>query len=126
MTINPQAQVAAPSQTQLIRDLTLTGEAPIAFCVRLLLQQLGWTGPQERIFELFGRDPRGMDAVDARNLMLRLGFTSSQENLQNWQQLESHSLPALYVDQGREAYVLIRGDKDEIIAANAELSLIHI
>jgi len=120
MTINPQAQVAAPSQTQLIRDLTLTGEAPIAFCVRLLLQQLGWTGRQERLFELFGRDPRGMDAVDARNLMLRLGFTSSQENLQNWQQLETHNLPALYVDQGREAYVLIRGDKDEIIAANAE------
>ena len=120
MTFNPQQQVTASSQTQLVRDLTLTGEAPIAFSVRLLLQQLGWTGRQERLFELFGNDPRGMDAVDARNLMLRLGFSSTQEKLQKWQQLETHNLPALYVDQEHQAYVLIRGDHDEIIAANTQ------
>ena len=101
-------------------DLTLTGEAPIAFCVRLLLQQLCWTGRHERLFELFGNDPCGMDAVDARNLMLRLGFTSTQENLQNWQQLETHNLPALYVDPEGQAYVLILGEEDEIIAANTD------
>ena len=52
-----------------------------------------------------------MDAVDARNLMLRLGFTSTQENLQNWQQLETHNLPALYVDPEGQAYVLILGER---------------
>ena len=78
MMINPQQPVKTPSQTRLVRDLTLTSEAPIAFCVRLLLQQLCWTGRHERLFELFGNDPCGMDAVDARNLMLRLGFTSTQ------------------------------------------------
>ena len=61
-----------------------------------------------------------MDAVDARNLMLRLGFTSTQENLQSWEQLETHNLPALYIDPERQAYVLINGEKDEIIAANTD------
>ena len=120
MTINPQRMVTTPSQNQLVRDLTLTSEAPIAFCVRLLLQQLGWTGRQERLFELFGNDPRSMDSVDARNLMLRLGFTSTQENLQSWQQLEKHTLPALYIDPEHQAYVLTRDDQDGIIAANAD------
>lgn len=115
---NPQQQVQTPSQTQLIRDLTLTSEAPMAFCIRLLLQQLSWTGRQERLFELFGDDPRGMDAVDARNLMLRLGFTSSQESLLNWQLLEPHNLPAIYIDPEQQPYVLICGDEDEVIAAN--------
>ena len=118
--INPRQKVKTPSHTQLVRDLTLTGQAPIAFCVRFLLQQLDWTGRQERLFELFGNDPRGMDAVDARNLMLRLGFTSTQENLQSWEQLETHNLPALYIDPERQAYVLINGEKDEIIAANTD------
>ena len=120
MMINPQQPVKTPSQTRLVRDLTLTSEAPIAFCVRLLLQQLCWTGRHERLFELFGNDPCGMDAVDARNLMLRLGFTSTQENLQNWQQLETHNLPALYVDPEGQAYVLILGEEDGIIAANTD------
>ena len=120
MMINPRQKVKTPSHTQLVRDLTLTGQAPIAFCVRFLLQQLDWTGRQERLFELFGNDPRGMDAVDARNLMLRLGFTSTQENLQSWEQLETHNLPALYIDPERQAYVLINGEKDEIIAANTD------
>ena len=120
MTINPQRLVTTPSQNQLVRDLTLTSEAPIAFCVRLLLQQLGWTGRQERLFELFGNDPRSMDSVDARNLMLRLGFTSTQENLQSWQQLEKHTLPALYVDPEHQAYVLTRDSQDGIIAANTD------
>ena len=120
MTINPQRLVTTPSQNQLVRDLTLTSEAPIAFCVRLLLQQLGWTGRQERLFELFGNDPRSMDSVDARNLMLRLGFTSTQENLQSWQQLEKHTLPALYVDPEHQAYVLTRDGQDGIIAANTD------
>ena len=118
MTITPQQPPQTLTRTQLVRDLTLTGEAPMAFCVRLLLQQLTWTGRQERLFELFGSDPRGMDAVDARNLMLRLGYTSTQENLQNWQQLETHTLPALYVDLDQRAYVLLQGDGEEIIAAN--------
>ena len=120
MTITPQQPPQTLTRTQLVRDLTLTGEAPMAFCVRLLLQQLTWTGRQERLFELFGSDPRGMDAVDARNLMLRLGYTSTQENLQNWQQLETHTLPALYVDPDQRAYVLLHGDGEEIIAANTD------
>ena len=38
MTITPQQPPQALTRTQLVRDLTLTGEAPMAFCVRLLLQ----------------------------------------------------------------------------------------
>jgi hypothetical protein len=32
------------SRSMLLRDLTLSAEAPMAFCVRLLLQQMMWTG----------------------------------------------------------------------------------
>ncbi len=120
MTITPQPPAQALTPTQLVRDLTLTGEAPMAFCVRLLLQQLLWNGNQERLFELFGSDPRGMDMVDARNLMLRLGYTSSQEILQSWHQLEVHNLPALYLDPEQRAYVLLNNDDERILAANAD------
>lgn len=119
MTITPQPPAQAPTRTQLVRDLTLTGEAPMAFCVRLLLQQLLWSGRQERLFDLFGSDPRGMDMVDARNLMLRLGYTSSQEILQSWHQLEVHNLPALYLDPDQRAYVLLNDGDERILAANA-------
>ena len=119
MTITPQPPAQAPTRTQLVRDLTLTSEAPMAFCVRLLLQRLHWSGRQERLFELFSSDPRGMDIVDARNLMLRLGYTSSQEILQSWHQLEVHNLPALYLDSDQRAYVLLNNGDESIFAANA-------
>ena len=57
--INPRQKVETPSQPNWSEDLTLTGQAPIAFCVRFLLQQLELDGRQERLFELFGNDPRG-------------------------------------------------------------------
>ncbi|CAK6696627.1 hypothetical protein [Synechococcus sp. CBW1107] len=85
------------SRTVLLRDLTLSQEAPMAFCVRLLLQQLMWTGRPEELFELVGRDPRQMDLVDARNLLLRLGYGSRTETVQAWSQLNPQLLPALYV-----------------------------
>lgn len=111
---------ASSSRTQLIRDLTLSAEAPMAFCVRLLLQQLMWTGRSEQLFELFGRDPRRMDLVDARNLLLRLGYGSTQEILQSWHQLQSHFLPALYLSPEQKPYVLSRDGEGQLLAANAE------
>ena len=120
MTISPQQPNKSVAPTQLVRDLTLTAEAPMAFCVRLLLQKLSLRVRQERLFELFGSDPRRMDIVDARNLMLRLGYTSTQKNIQNWTELEKNNLPALYVDTKQCAYVLLHSDKENIIAYNAE------
>ena len=120
MTISPQQPNKSVAPTQLVRDLTLTAEAPMAFCVRLLLQKLSLRVRQERLFELFGSDPRRMDIVDARNLMLRLGYTSTQKNIQNWRELEKNNLPALYVDTKQCAYVLLHSDKENIIAYNAE------
>ena len=97
LSMNPQDGPAL-SRGKLLRDLTLTAEAPMAFCIRLLLQQLMWIGRPEHLFELLGDDPRQLDLVDARNLMLRLGFGSSEETLYSWRQLESQVLPALYVE----------------------------
>ena len=108
------------SRAQLIRDLTLSAEAPMAFCVRLLLQQLMWMGRPEQLFELFGRDPRRMDLVDARNLLLRLGYGSTQEILQSWHQLQSYCLPALYLTPDQQPYVLSRDGEGRLVAANAE------
>ena len=108
------------SRAQLIRDLTLSAEAPMAFCVRLLLQQLMWMGRSEQLFELFGRDPRRMDLVDARNLLLRLGYGSTQEILQSWHQLQSYCLPALYLTPDQQPYVLSRDGEGRLLAANAE------
>ena len=105
---------------QLTRDLTLSSEAPVAFCTRLILQQLMWKGSSDQLFELFGRDPRTMDLVDARNLLLRLGFGSTKEVLNNWQQLDSHYLPALYFSPECQPYVLFRNVEGTVEAANAE------
>ena len=111
------------SRAQLIRDLTLSAEAPMAFCVRLLLQQLMWMGRPEQLFELFGRDPRRMDLVDARNLLLRLGYGSTQEILQGWHQLQSYCLPALYLTPDQQPYVLSRDGEGRL--AELKVILVH-
>ncbi len=105
--------------TQLLRDLTLSAEAPMAFCVRLLLQQLQWTGRPEELFELISGDPRRMDLVDARNLLLRLGFGSTQMVLRDWNQLNPQLLPALYVGPDNVPWVLSRDKQGAVIAGNA-------
>ncbi|MEB3235501.1 MAG: ATP-binding cassette domain-containing protein [Cyanobacteriota bacterium] len=103
---------------QLLRDLTLSPEAPMAFCVRLLLQQLQWTGRPEELFELFGADPRLMDLVDARNLLLRLGFNSTQQALRRWGQLNPQLLPGIYLAPDNVPWVLGRDRDGAVMAAN--------
>ncbi len=102
----------------LFRDLTLSPEAPMAFCIRLLLQQMLWTGRSDELFELFGNDPRHMDLVDARNLLLRLGYGSRLEVLESWSQLNPQLLPALYVAPGNVPYVLSVTNKGAFVAGN--------
>ncbi|MFM7313838.1 MAG: ATP-binding cassette domain-containing protein [Cyanobium sp.] len=114
-----QSPSPASRSGRLLRDLTLSPEAPMAFCVRLLLQQLMWTGRPEELFELLGSDPRRMDLVDARNLLLRLGFSSRTEVLQSWSQLSPQLLPALYVSPDNEPYVISRSARGDLVAGNA-------
>lgn len=109
---------SSPSRAMLLRDLTLSAEAPMAFCVRLLLQQMMWTGRPDELFELIGSDPRQMDLVDARNLLLRLGYGSRIEGLESWNQLNPQLLPALYVGPDNLPYVLSRTSKGEMVAGN--------
>ena len=109
---------SSPSRAMLLRDLTLSAEAPMAFCVRLLLQQMMWTGRPDELFELIGSDPRQMDLVDARNLLLRLGYGSRIEGLESWNQLNPQLLPALYVGPDNLPYVLSRTSKGELVAGN--------
>ena len=54
MTAAPSRDQDRTSRSMLLRDLTLSPEAPMAFCLRLLLQQLMWTGRSEELFELIG------------------------------------------------------------------------
>ncbi|WP_411871490.1 ATP-binding cassette domain-containing protein [Vulcanococcus limneticus] len=106
------------SRNSLLRDLTLSPEAPLAFCLRLLLQQLMWTGQPEELFELIGDDPRTMDLVDVRNVLLRLGYGSRSETLQSWSQLNPNLLPSLYLAPDNMPYVLSRDSKGEIMAGH--------
>lgn len=119
-----------PPRAVLLRDLTLSPEAPMAFCVRLLLQQLLWTGRPEQLFELMAGDVRQMDLVDARNLLLRLGYGSRMELLESWSQLNPQLLPALYVSPENEPYVLSTSPRGDLIAGNVhgrfEVHSLHV
>ena len=108
MTTNPRFH-SDPSvhHSALVRDLTLSQDAPIAFCLRLLLQEMRWSGRTSDLTALLGRDPRTLDLVDARNLLLRLGHSSRLLRLHTWQDLNSTRLPALYVSPDGEAYTLV-------------------
>lgn len=102
----------------LLRDLTLSPDAPMAFCLRLLLQQMVWTGRPDELFELLSSDPRQMDLVDARNLLLRLGYGSRMEVLESWSQLNPQLLPALYVAPDNVPFVLSCTARGELVAGN--------
>ncbi|MFM2079737.1 MAG: hypothetical protein RLZZ219_419, partial [Cyanobacteriota bacterium] len=108
----------SPSRSIALRDLTLSADAPMAFCLRLLLQQMLWTGRPDELFELIGADPRQMDLVDARNLLLRLGYGSRMESLERWSQLNPQQLPALYVSPENVPYVLSRTSKGDLVGGN--------
>jgi ATP-binding cassette, subfamily C, bacterial LapB len=116
----PSSAVATNSRAMLLRDLTLSPEAPMAFCVRLLLQQLHWTGRPDELFELLGTDPCQMDLVDARNLLLRLGYGSRTEVLERWSQLNPQLLPALYLAPDNVPFVLSRTTRGELVAGNVQ------
>ena len=118
MTTTSNNAKAPASRAMLLRDLTLSAEAPMAFCVRLLLQQMMWTGRPDELFELIGNDPRRMDLVQARNLLLRLGYGSRLETLESWSQLNPALLPALYVAPDNVPYVLSRTSKGDLVAGN--------
>lgn len=122
MTITSSRQAgsnqAASTRAMLLRDLTLSPEAPMAFCLRLLLQQMLWTGRPDELFELLGSDPRQMDLVDARNLLLRLGYGSRMEVLESWSQLNPQLLPALYVAPDNVPFVLSCTARGELVAGN--------
>ena len=118
MTTTSNNAKAPASRAMLLRDLTLSAEAPMAFCVRLLLQQMMWTGRPDELFELIGNDPRQMDLVQARNLLLRLGYGSRLETLESWSQLNPVLLPALYVAPDNVPYVLSRTSKGDLVAGN--------
>ncbi|MFM7653059.1 MAG: ATP-binding cassette domain-containing protein [Vulcanococcus sp.] len=118
MTATTPNGKAPASRDMLLRDLTLSAEAPMAFCVRLLLQQMMWTGRPDELFELIGGDPRQMDLVDARNLLLRLGYGSRLETLESWSQLNPMLLPALYLSPDNVPYVLSRTSKGDLVAGN--------
>jgi len=102
-----------------IRDISLSSDAPMAFCLRLLLQQLHWTGPAEELFELIGNDPRRMDLVDARNLLLHLGYSSWLETLPNWNKLNVQLLPALYVSPENKPYMLYIDSDGSVVAGHS-------
>lgn len=117
--LNGKGLVVRHLDMRLMRDLTLSPDAPMAFCVRLLLQQLQWIGRAEELFELMGDDPRQMDLVDARNILLRLGFGSRQLVIRQWGQVKGQELPGLYVDPNNTSWVLWLDQKGEVLAANA-------
>lgn len=118
MTTPRESSGASSARSLALRDLTLSPEAPMAFCLRLLLQQMMWTGRPDELFELIGADPRQMDLVDARNLLLRLGYGSRIENLDRWSQLNPQLLPALYVSPENVPYVLTRTSQGDLVGGN--------
>jgi ATP-binding cassette subfamily C protein LapB len=120
MTAAPSRDQDRTSRSMLLRDLTLSPEAPMAFCLRLLLQQLMWTGRSEELFELIGSDPRQMDLVDARNLLLRLGYGTRLQTIESWNQLSPQLLPALYLAPNDVPFVLSRTSKGDLIAGNVQ------
>ena len=104
----------------LIRDLSLSPDLPLVFCIRLLLQEIEWTGSINEIANLIGRDPEEMDLVDARNLFLRLGYNSQLKNLKDFKSINIHTLPALYIDPSNQPFVLFTENQGLIVAGNAK------
>ena len=119
MSVHSNTPVPPTHSSRLLRDLTLSAEAPMAFCLRLLLQQLMWTGRPDELFELLGSDPRQMDLVDARNVLLRLGYSSRLEVLESWNQLSPELLPVLYITPNGNPFVVSRNSNGEIVAGNS-------
>jgi len=103
----------------LTRDLTLSSEAPLAFCLRLFLQSLQWTGQSSDFASVMGRDPRSLDLVDARNVLLRLGYNTRLLQINDFNDLKTTLLPALYVSPDDQPFVLQNGPDEGLQVVNA-------
>lgn len=103
---------------ELIRDLTLSPEAPLAFCIRLLLQELKWKGSINDFSNLLSKDPRNLDIVDTRNLLLSLGYNSKLTNIKDVKDVKINTLPALFFTADDTPFLLAADANDQIYVAN--------
>jgi ABC-type bacteriocin/lantibiotic exporter with double-glycine peptidase domain len=61
-----------------------------------------------------------MDLVDARNLLLHLGYGSWLETLPNWNRLNAQLLPAIYVSPENKPYMLYINSDGNVMASHGK------
>lgn len=92
--------------TTALRDRNLANTAPLAFCLYVFLQELSWQGNNTELVKLVGANPEQLTTVKLRNKLLQLGYNTTQLKVRSLKRLNSHQLPAIFVDKENTAYVI--------------------
>ena len=103
---------------RLIRDLTLSTNAPLAFCIRKLLMEMRWKGNITELSDLMTKDPSQLDIVDTRNILLCLGYSTKLEKTVDISTVRKSFFPLIFLSSNNSPYVLYADQYDDIYAAN--------
>ncbi len=104
--------------------------SPFAACIVPLLNALGWRTYQRELIEALPHYVDQIDLVDLRNLLVTLGYESDESNT-SIDKLSDDLLPALFVGEQGEVWVLLEKTADKVFLFDAvkkdsrELSIEH-
>nr|WP_115093481.1 ATP-binding cassette domain-containing protein [Synechococcus sp. UW106] len=106
-------------EVSALRDRNLAKTAPLAFCLYIFLQELHWQGSNTELVKMVGDNPEQLTLVDLRNILLKLGYNTTQSRLARLKRLNKYQLPAIFVDDKNNAFVIYKDSRsNDIFAKN--------
>ena len=88
--------------------------SPYAACIVPLLNALGWRTYQRELIEALPHFVDQIDLIDLRNLLVTLGYESDESSV-SIEKLNDDLLPALFVGEQGEVWVLLDKSEDKIL-----------
>ena len=88
--------------------------SPYAACIIPLLNALGWSSYQRELIEAMPHYVDHLDLVDLRNMLVTLGYESDESNA-SLDKIKQDLLPALFVGDKGEVWVVIERNEDNFL-----------
>ena len=92
--------------------------SPFAACIVPLLNALGWRTYQRELIEALPHYVDQIDLVDLRNLLVTLGYESDESTV-SIDKLNDDLLPALFIGDKGEVWVLLEKTEDKLFIFDA-------
>jgi len=93
-------------------------DSPYAACIIPLLKELGWHNYARELLEALPHFAERLELVDARNILVTLGYDSTPKDTQ-LKSIQEELYPCLFISDEGDIRVLLNKEKEKISSFNA-------